>query len=31
LQTARATDGDHAGVLGRYLDMTVRWIEDAGQ
>ena len=29
LQTARATDGDHAGVLARYRDMTVRWIEDA--
>jgi L-ribulose-5-phosphate 3-epimerase len=31
LQTARATDGDHAGVLARYRDMTVRWIEDAGR
>jgi hexulose-6-phosphate isomerase len=30
LQTARAADGDHAGALARYLDMTVRWIEDAG-
>lgn len=30
LQTARAADGDHAGVLARYRDMTVRWIEDAG-
>jgi hexulose-6-phosphate isomerase len=29
LQTARATDGDHAGALARYRDMTVRWIEDA--
>ena len=31
LQTARATDGDHAGALAKYRDMTVRWIEDAGQ
>jgi L-ribulose-5-phosphate 3-epimerase len=30
LQTARATDGDHAGALARYRDMTVRWIEEAG-
>jgi L-ribulose-5-phosphate 3-epimerase len=30
LQTARAADGDHAGALARYRDMTVRWIEDAG-
>lgn len=29
LQTARAADGDHAGVLARYRDMTARWIEDA--
>ena len=29
LQTARATDGDHAGALARYRDMTMRWIEDA--
>lgn len=29
LQTARAADGDHAGALARYRDMTVRWIEDA--
>lgn len=29
LQTARAADGDHAGVLAKYRDMTVRWIEDA--
>jgi hexulose-6-phosphate isomerase len=28
LQTARASDGDHAGALARYRDMTVRWIED---
>jgi hexulose-6-phosphate isomerase len=31
LQTARAADGDHAGALASYLDMTVRWIEDARQ
>jgi L-ribulose-5-phosphate 3-epimerase len=31
LQTARATDGDHAGALAGYRDMTVRWIEDAGR
>jgi L-ribulose-5-phosphate 3-epimerase len=31
LQTARATDGDHAGALARYRDMTVRWIEEAGR
>jgi hexulose-6-phosphate isomerase len=30
LQTARAADGDHAGALARYRDMTVGWIEDAG-
>jgi hexulose-6-phosphate isomerase len=29
LQTARASDGDHAGALARYRDMTVGWIEDA--
>lgn len=29
LQTARASDGDHAGVLAKYRDMTIRWIEDA--
>jgi hexulose-6-phosphate isomerase len=29
LQTARAADDDHAGVLAGYRDMTVRWIEDA--
>lgn len=29
LQTARATDGDHAGALAKYRDMTVGWIEDA--
>lgn len=26
LQTARAEDGDHAGVLARYRDCTARWI-----
>lgn len=26
LQTARAADGDHAGVLSRYRDMTVAWL-----
>lgn len=26
LQTARATDGDHAGALCRYRDMTVDWL-----
>ena len=26
LQTARAADGDHAGVLCRYRDMTADWI-----
>lgn len=31
LQTARATDGDHAGALARYRDMTVGWIEDAAR
>jgi L-ribulose-5-phosphate 3-epimerase len=31
LQTARATDGDHASVLARYRDVTVGWIEDAGR
>jgi L-ribulose-5-phosphate 3-epimerase len=29
LQTARATDGDHASALARYRDMTVRWLEEA--
>jgi hexulose-6-phosphate isomerase len=29
LQTARATNCDHAGALAVYRDMTVRWIEDA--
>ena len=31
LQTARAADGEHAGALARYLDMTVQWIGDAGR
>lgn len=31
LQTARASDGDHAGALARYRDMTVGWIEDAAR
>jgi hexulose-6-phosphate isomerase len=31
LQTARAAGGDHAGVLARYRDMTVGWIEDAAR
>ena len=31
LQTARATDGDHADVLARYRDMTIKWIEDAAR
>ena len=26
LQTARATDDDHAGVLSRYRDMTIDWL-----
>lgn len=29
LQTARATDGDHARVLGRYRDMTETWMSDS--
>ncbi len=29
LQTARAADGDHAGVLARYRDMARGWIEAA--
>ena len=28
LQTARATDGDHAGVLSRYRDMTIDWLKN---
>jgi L-ribulose-5-phosphate 3-epimerase len=31
LQTARAADGDHAGALARYRDMTVDWIGDASR
>ena len=31
LQTARATDGDHAGALARYRDMTIKWIEDGAR
>lgn len=31
LQTARASDGDHAGALAKYRDMTIRWIEDAAR
>ena len=27
LQTARAADGDHAGALCRYRDMTVAWLK----
>ncbi len=27
LQTARAVDGNHAGVLCRYRDMAVKWID----
>ena len=29
LQTARAADGDHAGVLARYHEMAAGWIEAA--
>lgn len=31
LQTARAADGDHAGALAKYRDMTIEWIEDAAR
>jgi L-ribulose-5-phosphate 3-epimerase len=31
LQTARAADGDHAGALAKYRDMTVSWLEDANR
>jgi L-ribulose-5-phosphate 3-epimerase len=31
LQTARATDGDHAGALARYRDMAITWIEDGAR
>ena len=30
LQTARAANGDHAGVLCRYRDMTVDWLTRYG-
>lgn len=30
LQTARATDKDHAGALRAYRDMTVNWMRQAG-
>jgi len=30
LQTARAADGDHAGVLTRYRDMAAGWIQTHG-
>jgi hexulose-6-phosphate isomerase len=30
LQTARAQDGDHAGALCRYRDMTANWIASHG-
>jgi L-ribulose-5-phosphate 3-epimerase len=30
LQTARAEDADHAGVLARYRDMTVHWMQESG-
>lgn len=30
LQTARAANGDHAGVLARYRDMTAEWIARHG-
>lgn len=31
LQTARATDDDHAGALARYRDMAIKWIEDGAR
>lgn len=31
LQTARAADGDHAGALRRYRDMTERWLAEAAR
>ena len=31
LQTARAADGDHAGALANYRDMTMRWLGDAAR
>ena len=30
LQTARASDGDHAGALVRYRDMSVEWLHAHG-
>lgn len=30
LQTARATDGDHAGAMCRYRDMTAEWMRRHG-
>lgn len=30
LQTARASDGDHAGALVRYRDMSVKWLHAHG-
>ena len=30
LQTARATDGDHAGALERYRDMAAGWLSEHG-
>ncbi len=30
LQTARAADGDHAGTLGRYRDLTLQWTRQSG-
>jgi len=30
LQTARADDADHAGVLARYRAMTVHWMQESG-
>jgi L-ribulose-5-phosphate 3-epimerase len=29
LQTARATDGDHAGALRKYRDLTLGWLREA--
>lgn len=31
LQTARAPDGNHAGALRRYRDMTERWLAEAAR
>ena len=30
LQTARAENGDHTGVLGRYREMTIDWLNQNG-